>query len=134
MSTEALSARFRALRLSMLALMATLTRESDDQTYKKVEHRWYYYKRVVTEAATEPGDARRVLGEIFDEPAWRNFSLVRNLRFHRSERFLERKRAYDRERYAEKLKASRSTPEYREKARLRKQAERRAARERGNAA
>ena len=127
--SDDLASRYRALRLSMFAIMTTLTHDSSDAEFRRAERRWYYYKRNVTETATEPGDARRLIAETFEDLAWQNFSTIRQWRWKQSEKFKARKKAYDGKRYETKLKAQRSSPEYRERARLRRQAARRAARE-----
>jgi len=118
------AADFANLKLAMLALMAALTRDSSDDDFKAVRSHWGLYKRLVTEAATEPGEAKRILAEVFTDHAWANFREVRQWRLRRSETFREKRRSYNHDLYVATLKARRSTPDYKAGAAARRREQR----------
>jgi hypothetical protein len=93
--------------------MCKLTRESTDEDFERARRRWTYFKREVTrggsQPGSEPGEARKVISEIFQDSAWKNFAAVRHWRYQHSQKFLEKRREY----YREKIKDARSTPEAR---------------------
>jgi hypothetical protein len=82
----------------------------------------------VTQAATEPGEARGVIAETFADPAWKTFAAVRQRRWKQSDRFKAKKKVYDAGRYNEKLRPRRSTPEHKAEAASRRRAQRAAQR------
>lgn len=111
-----LTHKVHGLLLSALDLMATVTPDTSEEDFRKVERRWAYFKRVAEEKAIEPGEAQAVIGEAYTEPAFLAYQAIRRARYRASERgkakLRVKRKAYDAA-YYEKIKATRSTPEAR---------------------
>ena len=104
-----LAQRVCALRLSLLQRAAAITEDSSDAEIRRVYARYLYLKRVAVREATEPGEARELLRNLFAEPDFSRFWSIRT----QTNSYREWRREYDRRRYERRLKAERTTPEAR---------------------
>jgi hypothetical protein len=123
-----LAERIRALRLALLQRASKINAESSDDDIRRVYAGYYYLKRALVREALEPGEARDLLVNLFQEPEFASFWAIRRERYRRTEGYKERRRAYDKRRYVDRLKERRSTPEARALLAQRRRAQRAAKR------
>lgn len=102
--------RVRALRLAMLAVMATLTTTSTEREFRSARGRLRHFKRAVQDEAVGDDDPQDVISEVYSDPAFRSYERVRTARLHRGERYRQWAKAYDSERSG---RPERKTPEAR---------------------
>jgi hypothetical protein len=101
------------LREGLLERAALITEASSDQDVRRVYARYRYVRSILVKEATEAGEARRIIRELFADPGFVRFWKIRTARYVRTAGYREWKSRYNQRHYQTVVRAQRSTPEAR---------------------
>lgn len=119
-----LAAKTAKLRASLVAFLDTLTPDASDAEFRRAYGRWRYFRDRVADEATESGEAREIILDLYKEPAWAKFAVLlgaKRAAYKLTDKYKAKRAARDAHRYETTLKEQRQTDSAKERARAYRQ-------------